>query len=197
MYSTVTDRSPADSGSRGSLASWVKGNAGHAARGLPSDSQIDDEGRESSEEAHLCQNLSHLQLRIEQHDRPIRQSAASDRCPRQRASDAQTRRWSDCDPQTRLDRFQQMRELASLSAKASLLRHEGKQCAKLALDKLLVMIVGALSGLLLLHWSLARENQLAILPAVIAFFVVVVWGAQCTRTLLRLALIRLLLRRVA
>ena len=111
-------------------------------------------------------------------DRPIPPNGAREKCRAHRSATVPNGARSNWDQQTRFDRFQQMRELAVVSARASLLRYESKQCVKRALDKLLVAIVGALSGLLLLHWSMTQGTHLAILPAIMAFFVVTVWGRK-------------------
>jgi hypothetical protein len=93
-------------------------------------------------------------------------------------------------PQDNVD-IQAMRELANSAARLAIMEFEWKQDTRIASDKVLVMLVGLPCGLLMLYLSLGRTFAGSLIGAVMAFFVVAVWGVQTLRVLLKMARNRL------
>jgi hypothetical protein len=89
-----------------------------------------------------------------------------------------------------------MRALANVAAKTVIMEFDSKQHAKLAIDKLLVMLVCLPCGMLLLYWYSVHKLGAAYVAASIAFFVVAIWGVQSLRFLGKLLIARLLLARL-
>jgi len=89
-----------------------------------------------------------------------------------------------------------MRALANVAAKTVIFEFESKQHAKLAMDKLLVMLVCLPCGMLLLYWYSVHRLGVAYIAASIAFFAVAIWGAQAVRFLAKLTVARWSLARL-
>jgi hypothetical protein len=84
-----------------------------------------------------------------------------------------------------------MRALANAAAQTVIMEFESKKHAKLAMDKLLVMLVCLPCGLLLLYWYSVHRLGLTYIAASIAFFAVALWGCQAIKFFARVLAARL------
>jgi hypothetical protein len=84
-----------------------------------------------------------------------------------------------------------MRALANVAAQTVIMEFESKKHAKLAMDKLLVMLVCLPCGLLLLYWYSVHRLGLTYIAASIAFFAVALWGCQAIQFFARVLAARL------
>jgi hypothetical protein len=115
---------------------------------------------------------------------PFEEQRATERS----ASDSSQRRVSDptatpghSDDEPAATDIRAMRALANVAAQTVIMEFESKKHAKLALDKLLVMLVCLPCGLLLLYWYSVHRLGLTYIAASIAFFVVALWGCQAIK----------------
>ncbi|MCL4201837.1 MAG: hypothetical protein KJ000_05040 [Pirellulaceae bacterium] len=89
-----------------------------------------------------------------------------------------------------------MRALANVAAQTVIMEFESKKHAKLALDKLLVMLVCLPCGLLLLYWYSVHRLGLTYIAASIAFFAVALWGCQAIKFFAKVLAARVSLARL-